>query len=129
MSVPTQRQTTIQRMVRLIGVNKEDLNSLAKNANVNVYFALTHSVEIAENRLKMTNPNVLFVQKKNEPNYPMNTDDIVKMLEDAIYNGVIEPDCSKCGNTIRAEPDAETAYCDVCEDIVPLNGLAALGMI
>jgi hypothetical protein len=61
--------------------------------------------------------------------YPMNTDDIVRMLEDATFNGVIEPDCSQCGSTIRAEPDAESAYCEVCDDIVSINGLVALGFI
>lgn len=59
----------------------------------------------------------------------MNTDDIVRMLEDATFNGVIEPDCSQCGSTIRAEPDAESAYCDQCDDIVPINGLVALGFM
>ena len=59
----------------------------------------------------------------------MNTDDIVKMLEDATFNGVIEADCLLCGNTIQAEPDAEEAYCNVCDDIVSINGLVALGMI
>lgn len=59
----------------------------------------------------------------------MNTDDIVRMLEDAVFNGIIEADCKQCGNSITAEPDAETAYCETCDDVVLINGLTELGMI
>ena len=51
------------------------------------------------------------------------------MLEDATFNGIIEADCKQCGNSITAEPDAETAYCESCDDVVSINGLAELGMI
>ncbi len=54
---------------------------------------------------------------------------ILTMLEDAMLYGVIEASCEMCKTNIRCEPDAIDAYCDVCEGVRKVNGLAALGMI
>ena len=59
----------------------------------------------------------------------MNDDFIMIMLEDAISMGVIEAPCVECGELVRCEPDAMDAWCDICEKICSVNGLAALGMI
>lgn len=59
----------------------------------------------------------------------MNDEYILIMFEDAMTMGVIEAPCDECGFVVRCEPDAMDAYCDNCEKVCKVNGLAALGMI
>lgn len=59
----------------------------------------------------------------------MNDEYILIMLEDAVSMGFIEAPCDECGELIRTEPDAMDAWCDICEKVCSVNGLAALGMI
>ena len=59
----------------------------------------------------------------------MDDEYILIMLEDAMSMGVIEAPCVECGVEVRCEPDAMDAYCDNCEKVCKVNGLAALGMI
>ena len=54
---------------------------------------------------------------------------ILIMLEDAMTMGVIEAPCKECGELIRTEPDAMDAFCDNCDKVCKVIGLAALGMI
>ena len=61
--------------------------------------------------------------------YPMNTDQLVRMLEQGTFDGIIDADCTKCGCTITVEPDAWEAFCDTCDEVTPVLGLAALGFI
>ena len=56
-------------------------------------------------------------------------EDILIMLENAVQFGIIEAPCAECGELIRCEPDAMNAWCDNCEKVCKVNGLAVLGMI
>ena len=59
----------------------------------------------------------------------MDDEYILIMLEDAVTMGVIEAPCKECGELIRTEPDAMDAWCDNCEKVCKVIGLAALGMM
>jgi hypothetical protein len=59
----------------------------------------------------------------------MDDDYILIMLEDAVSMGVIEAPCNECGELVRCEPDAIDAWCDNCEKVCRVEGLAAMGMI
>jgi len=56
----------------------------------------------------------------------MNIED---MLEAAVFDGVITGSCKKCGASVRMEPDADRAYCQSCDSVQPMKGLASMGLI
>ena len=60
----------------------------------------------------------------------MDMEQIEKLVDDALMQGIIEAECMECGVTIQCEPDATTAWCDNCNKSVRVkNILQALGMI
>ena len=60
----------------------------------------------------------------------MTSDQIEALMEQALYDNVIELDCHECGTTMRCEPDAKDCYCDGCGQVVKThNPLIALGLI
>ena len=60
----------------------------------------------------------------------MKSDDIEKMVDDALMEGIIEVECLECGLTIQCEADATTAFCDNCDRVVKVrNFLQELGFI
>jgi hypothetical protein len=55
---------------------------------------------------------------------------IEELMDQALFDSVIELDCPQCGHTLRCEPDAETCYCYGCDQVVGTdNPLIALGLI
>ena len=55
---------------------------------------------------------------------------ILKLLERAAIDSVIELKCPCCGATLRCEPDAQDSYCFECEKVVKTNNpLIKLGII
>jgi len=60
----------------------------------------------------------------------MESEDIEKMVDAALIEGIIEAECMECGVSIQCEPDATTAWCGNCEKVVKVrNFLRALGFI
>jgi len=60
----------------------------------------------------------------------MKSDEIEKMVDDALITGIIEAECVECGLTIQCESDATTAFCDNCNKTVKVhNLLQELGFI
>jgi hypothetical protein len=60
----------------------------------------------------------------------MDMEQIQKLADDALMEGIIDAECMECGVTIQCEPDARTAWCDNCDKIVKVkNFLHVLGMI
>ena len=56
-------------------------------------------------------------------------DYIIIMIEDSIQYGWIAAPCVECGELVRCEPDAKEAWCENCELVCKVKGLAVLGMI
>jgi hypothetical protein len=58
------------------------------------------------------------------------SEDIEKMVDAALLEGLIEAECMECGVSIQCEPDATTAWCGNCKKVVKvMNFLRALGFI
>ena len=60
----------------------------------------------------------------------MKSDEIEKMVDDALMEGIIEAECMECGITIQCETDATTAFCQNCNKVVKVhNFMQELGFI
>ena len=59
----------------------------------------------------------------------MNDDELYAMLVDANDLGGIYATCKVCGDEIYCEPDAMNAWCDNCDKVVRVHGLASMGCI
>ena len=59
----------------------------------------------------------------------MDDEMLLIMLMDANSMGGIDASCKECGCEIWCEPDAMDAWCDNCDKVVKVNGLASLGLI
>jgi phage FluMu protein Com len=55
--------------------------------------------------------------------------DIMKLLEQASYDSVVDIECPQCGAMCRIEPDAENIYCHDCGKETGRNPLVELGYI
>ena len=51
------------------------------------------------------------------------------LISQATFDGIIVIECPKCGDLIRAEPDAKALYCEACEKVVMKNPMIELGLI
>ena len=57
-------------------------------------------------------------------------EDLSRLIDAALLEGIIEAECLDCGMIIQCEPDAETAWCDYCGRVVKVkNALIDLGLI
>lgn len=60
----------------------------------------------------------------------MESEDIEKMVDKALLEGILEAEYMECGISIQCEPDATTAWCGNCKKVVKVrNFLRALGFI
>jgi hypothetical protein len=60
----------------------------------------------------------------------MAIENIEKLVDSAILEGVIECECMQCGISIQCEPDATQAWCDNCDKVVKVrNDLIKFGFI
>ena len=53
----------------------------------------------------------------------MDIEKIERIVDAALIDGIIEAECTECGNTIQCEPDALTAWCEQCGKVVSVNNL------
>jgi len=60
----------------------------------------------------------------------MSKSDLEAMMKQAVYDGVIETFCRKCGNYKEIEGDCDDAWCESCEDSTKFyNPLIEMGAI
>ena len=60
----------------------------------------------------------------------MNLTELSEMIDNALYEGIIEAACTECGVMIQCEADATSAWCDSCEKNVKVtNPLIKWGVI
>ena len=56
--------------------------------------------------------------------------DLEKVLHEYTAHGTVTSTCAECDHEITTEPDATTAYCAHCDDVLPVNNpLIDHGMI
>ena len=54
---------------------------------------------------------------------------IESFITQAIVDGIIEVECTRCGDLIKAEPDAKEFYCEACEKLVMKNPMIEMGFM
>ena len=60
----------------------------------------------------------------------MESDEIEKMVDAALLEGIIEAECTACGTSIQCRFDATKAWCVNCQETVEVeNFLRKLGFI
>jgi len=51
----------------------------------------------------------------------MTTKELMEKVDNVLMSGILEADCTECGNTVICEPDAKTSWCDICGKVVKVN--------
>ena len=60
----------------------------------------------------------------------MKPEEIEQIVDDALITGIIEAECTQCGITLQCEADANTAFCQNCNETVTVrNILQELGFL
>ena len=59
----------------------------------------------------------------------MEWEEIESLITQAVVDGIIKVECTRCGDLIKAEPDAKEFYCDACEKVVMKNPMIELGFM
>lgn len=55
--------------------------------------------------------------------------DVMVMIEDAVFDSIVPGICTGCKNTQECEPDARSNWCESCEENLVRSCLDIAGMI